>query len=201
MFSVPDQEPDGRAAAEHRGLVEHGHHIESRLDLTAPVVVGGQPDIAGSGVLIEPVAEDADEATCRIVDAFFVERLQEAPDSREGGGNMPYEVFRAFVSDPWQALLAREFGSGELVGITCLVPRGDAPHRLNTGFTGVRPDRRGAGLSALLKSEHAVRARAAGWQEYLTQNMDGNAPILAINQRLGFRPVGGSRDYGWALTS
>lgn len=195
MMSVPDSEPEGLAAALHSGLVVHGHHIESALDLTDPPVV--QP--AGPGLLLETLPEDADEQTWREVYAFFTERFNEAPDSREGGGNMPYEVFRNFAMEPWQVLLAREAATHRSVGITALMPRADAPARLNTLFTGVHPDHRGRGLSAALKTEHARLVRAAGWSEIWTQNMDGNAPILAVNRRLGFRPVGGARDLGIAL--
>lgn len=202
MVSVPDSEPDGLAAALHAGLVEHGHHIESALDLTtfdgpsADAVAGG----GAAGTQLVPLPDDADDSAWRAVHTFFNERMLEAPDSREGGGNMPYEVFRSFIQEPWQLLLAQD-GTGAFVGVTCLMPRADAPHRLNTMFTGVHPDSRGQRLSEVLKAEHARRMRAAGWNEILTQNMDGNGPILAINGRLGFRPVGGTRDLGLALVS
>ncbi|MDP9183341.1 MAG: GNAT family N-acetyltransferase [Actinomycetota bacterium] len=204
MVLVPDSEPAGLAAAQRRGLVDHGHHIESALALAEldPRVERREPARAAAlGVSLEPLADDADEQAWRELYAFFVERLNEAPDSREGGGNMPYEVFRSFAVEPWQIYVAREAGTGRAVGVTSLMPRTDAPARLNTLFTGVHPDSRGQGLSVALKTAHACRVRDAGWNEILTQNMDGNYAILAVNRRLGFRPVGGCRDLGLAFTS
>ena len=203
MVSVPDSDPDGLAAGLHAGLVVHGHHIESALDLATvdEATAGRDSDRArDAGVVLVPLPDDADEPTWRAAHAFLGDRLCEAPDSRDGGGNMPYEVFRSFLQDPWQVLLARRESTGALLGITCLMPRQDAPRRLNTMFTGVHPDGRGLGLSAALKAEHARRMRAIGWREILTQNMDGNHAILAVNARLGFVPVGGTHDLGFALS-
>lgn len=203
MVSVPDSEPDGLAAALHGGLVEHGHHIESALDLTAFKAAPTRQDVErlrSHGIALEQLPDDADEAVWRSAHASLNERLAEAPDSREGGGNMPYEVFRSFCEHPWQVLLARQLGTDEVIGLTCLMPRGDAPVRLNTMFTGVHPNSRGQNLSRALKAEHARRMRDAGWAEIFTQNMDGNKAILAVNAALGFVPVGGTRDLGFALT-
>ena len=110
---------------------------------------------------------------------------------------MPYGVFRSMVREPWQVLQALR--GGDIVGITCLMIREDAPHRLNTLLTGVQPDARGQGISAALKYEQARRMRDAGWREIWTQNMDHNEPILRVNASLGFRPVGGYRDLGTAF--
>lgn len=203
MVLVPDSEPAGLAAAQHLGLVEHGHHIESALalaELDPQVERREQARAAAAGVSFEPLADDADEHAWLDIYAFFSARLNEAPDSREGGGNMPYEVFRSFAVEPWQIFVARHAASGRPVGVTSLMPRADAPARLNTLFTGVHPDSRGQGLAAALKTAHARRVRDAGWNEILTQNMGDNYAILAINRRLGFRPVGGYRDLGTAFT-
>lgn len=203
MVSVPDSEPDGLAAALHNGLVEHGHHIESALDLTGfdPTVADSELDRQrAAGVALVGLPDDADEPSWRTVHSFFNDRMAEAPDSREGGGDMPYQVFRSFLEQPWQVLLAQKEQGHALVGLTCLMPRRDAPSRLNTLFTGVHPDNRGLNVSKTLKAEHARRMKADGWKEILTQNMEGNHAILAVNTRLGFVPVGGTRDLGFRLS-
>jgi mycothiol synthase len=68
-----------------------------------------------------------------------------------------------------------------------------APHRraiIHQNFTGVRPDARGRGLGKWLKAAMAERIREvhpdALWIS--TENADSNASMLAINQRLGFKP-------------
>ncbi len=201
MVTVPDTEPDGLAVAKHPGLDERGHHVESVLDVTTfqdADAAAAVSRIAAAGIELTEVPEDADDTAWQRVYAFFCERFREAPDTSGGGGELPYSVFRSFLAHPWQVLLAQR--DGEPVGLTSLMLREDAPHRLNTLFTGVHADERGHGVAAALKAEHARLIRLAGWREIWTQNMDQNTPILAVNARLGFRPVGGYRDLGRALS-
>lgn len=67
-----------------------------------------------------------------------------------------------------------------------------APHRptlIHQQFTGVRPDARGRGLGKWIKAgmlEH-IREVYPEAQWITTENADSNAPMLAINQRLGFK--------------
>ena len=74
--------------------------------------------------------------------------------------------------------------------MTCVMDRAK-DKALNTFFTGVLPDARGAGPPR--RSRRSTRwpcGRAATTGMY-TQNMDQNAPILAANDRLGFTVVPG----------
>ena len=45
-----------------------------------------------------------------------------------------------------------------------------------------------------MKAAHAIALADAGWTSIVTQNMEGNGPILASNRRLGFKPTGGLRE-------
>ena len=185
----------------HLGLSERGHHVESALDLTTLDGSSQQAALARAaavGIVLSPLPQDATDADWVRIYASLSTRMCESPDASDGGGDMPYDVFRSVVAEPWQALLAER--AGEVVGLTCLMPRADAPHRLNTFFTGVRPDVRGHGVSTALKAEHARSMRTLGWQEVWTQNMDQNVAIRTVNARLGYRPVGGSRDLGRAFS-
>lgn len=200
MVAVPDDEPDGAAAVTARGLVEHGHHVESALDLTTlddAVVDAAVARAEAAGCTLSALPPDAAEDEWLAGHEFLADRAEETPDSRDGGARLPYPVFRAMIIDPWQVVIARR--AGEIVGGTALMHRNDAPLRLNTFLTGVHPSARGNGLAAALKTHHARLVRDAGWREILTQNMDQNAPILAVNRQLGFRPVGGRRDFGLAF--
>ena len=201
MVSVDDSEPDGLAVARHLGLSERGHHVESALDLATldeSVADGALARTAAAGVVLSPLPQGADEPQWERVYACVADRMVEAPDASGGGGDMPYGVFRSFIAEPWQALLAER--GDEVVGVTCLMPRPGVPHRLNTFFTGVHPDARGHGVSTALKAEHARLVRSRGWQAIWTQNMDQNAAIRAVNATLGFRAVGGYRDLGRAFS-
>lgn len=200
MYSSPDTDPDGAAVAARFGLVEHGHHIESRFDLTTLDELAVTQAVArttAAGYVLESLPESSSEAAWLQAYEFLVLRMRESPDSEAATQDMPYSLFRALTAEPWQMLLARR--DGVLAGITTLMTRPNEERVLNTMFTGVRPDARGHGVSAALKLDHARRVRDRGWREIVTQNMDQNAPILAVNKRMGFRPTSGSRAFGIAF--
>ncbi|NJD27710.1 MAG: GNAT family N-acetyltransferase [Chloroflexi bacterium] len=56
-------------------------------------------------------------------------------------------------------------------------------------MTGVMPSHRGRGLGLAAKVEALRRAKAAGIDEVWTENHNRNAPMLAINARLGYEPM------------
>src|SRR5262249_13853261 len=53
-------------------------------------------------------------------------------------------------------------------------------------MTATRRDRRGRGLATLAKTASAGRAAEVGITRIVTGNDRGNAPMLAINRKLGF---------------
>ncbi len=59
---------------------------------------------------------------------------------------------------------------------------------MNAG-TGVLRAFRGRGIGLMLKRQSLARAAAAGITQVVTHNDDTNAPMLAINRRLGYRPL------------
>jgi len=75
-----------------------------------------------------------------------------------------------------------------------------APHRpsiIDQQFTGVRPDARGRGLgkwikAAMLAHLHVLYPEA---QWVATENAGSNAPMLAINKKLGFRQYRAGTEY------
>lgn len=85
---------------------------------------------------------------------------------------------------------------GEIAGLTFLMSDRESGRALNGG-TGVRRAYRGRGLGLLLKQHSLAAAARAGIVHVLTQNDDSNAPMLAINKRLGYRPF--STGHSWAL--
>lgn len=83
------------------------------------------------------------------------------------------------------AYLIAENAGGEWIGQTTLF-RTEASPDLLTGLTGVTRAARGQGVATGLKL-HAIRAgRALGGTLIRTDNASDNAPMLAINDRLGF---------------
>jgi GNAT superfamily N-acetyltransferase len=86
--------------------------------------------------------------------------------------------------------------TGVLAGLTEVLVTRD-PRRSYQQDTAVVPAHRGSGLGLWLKSEMLVRLRAErpDVAELLTGNAASNRYMLAINDRLGFRPW--SRLHGW----
>jgi GNAT superfamily N-acetyltransferase len=200
MVLVEDGDDASLKTASRWGLVDHGHHFESTLDLVAltdDVVDGPVRAAADQGYAVRQLPDDADDDLWHATYTFMGDRFREAPDSRDGGGELPYEIFRTFMPEAWHVAMA--YRGDQPAGITTVTERPDGDRRVNTFFTGVHPDHQGRGLSTALKAEHARLLRDAGWREIWTQNMEINAPILAANARLGFERTGGFVDMGLAF--
>ena len=74
---------------------------------------------------------------------------------------------------------------GEVVGFAIL---GRAvPGVLEHYMTGIRRDFRGRGIAQALKRAQIAAAKAAGYERLRTQNDLANAPMRAVNERLGYR--------------
>ena len=116
---------------------------------------------------------------------------------REGHDDVPSESARApFTDERFRRevveaeLIDREVSSvvvenGEAVAFT-LVLANHEDGRAETQMTAVRRDRRGRGLAYAVKVASLRRARDAGLRTMLTANDLGNAPMLAVNRKLGF---------------
>ncbi len=78
---------------------------------------------------------------------------------------------------------------GTISGITDMYWAPYNPTIVYQGFTGVRDDARGRGLGKWLKAAMAIHLRKlypqAEW--FTTDNASSNAPMLAINTKMGFR--------------
>ena len=179
------------AAAGRLGFEVMGHHRESLLDLDALDLTAARASVVRAetaGFDLRPMPDDAMDADWRQLYDITISTWRDAPDAEGSQEDIPYSVFRGFLTDSSYVLTA--WKDGELVGMTGVMDR-TKDRALNTFFTGVLPGARGLGVATALKAQHALSMRARGHHAIYTQNMAENAPLLAANDRLGFTVVPG----------
>jgi GNAT superfamily N-acetyltransferase len=79
------------------------------------------------------------------------------------------------------------FVDGELVAITMIRINRDSG-RAQNDLAGTRRPFRGRGIATALKSQSLARAAELGATIVITGNEELNAPMLAVNSKLGYRP-------------
>jgi len=180
---VSDGDQDSRAWAERRGFRLHTHAIRSRLDLAGFDPSAHRTAVAraeAAGVRFEP-AGDMD----RLYE-LFARLAGDTPDHEEPPDR---DMFRRRVEDREGFIAVVAVDGPAWVGAAIVVPQ--PPDGAWNEYTGVLPERRGAGIATALKllvAEETIR-RGRAWIE--TINRAENAPMLAINRAFGYRPVAG----------
>jgi GNAT superfamily N-acetyltransferase len=171
---------DSLAYYSGRGYEEVGRMQDSFLDL-ACADLGASP---AAGLEIVPIAPELERAVYEVA----VEADADVPSG---------EAHESGTFDQWRE---RHFGSelilrdlsfaaledGRAVGYALL-----GRHTEDTAenwMTGVARAARGRGIALALKRHQAVAARDAGWKHLRTQNDLGNAPMIGVNDRLGYEP-------------
>lgn len=88
----------------------------------------------------------------------------------------------------WWNMVTRE-KNGELSGLTEIIFSPDTPHWIAQELTGVMPDYRGRGLGKWLKAEMLfyIKHNLPESIYIQTGNADFNAPMMSINNRMGFK--------------
>ena len=96
-------------------------------------------------------------------------------------------------------MYVRHRKSGDLVGYTIVTWNPEQPRLLSQGNTAVFPEFRNRGLATWLKAamiDKVLRERPQV-ERVRTGNAQSNAPMLSINQRLGFKPA--MVTYNWQV--
>jgi GNAT superfamily N-acetyltransferase len=177
---------DGARFARARGFVEERSQQEAVLD---PRSVRERPPA------------DVDLRRVADVDPRLVHALDEAATrdqiSTEQIDGIPYDEWVQHVLE--HPLFTAEGSvvamvAGVAASLSFLLVDRETGRALNM-FTGTLPAHRGRGLALAAKLGSIEWAAANGIKMLVTVNDTENAPMLAINKRLGYRPSGRSFEY------
>jgi GNAT superfamily N-acetyltransferase len=192
--SVRDDDTDGLRFAERHGFVRYRHLFESRLDLDR-VDLDLLWDLIDraerNGVRFFSFAETAmdTEAKRRLWSVNSISNLDQ-PGQDEP--KPKFEDWCTMVTDAgWFDPAAQFLASvdGEWVGLGAVGTF--SPGRYYNLYTGVLKPFRGQGIATALKALGIRYAQAQGAASIRTNNDSRNAPMLAINRRLGYQPLPG----------
>jgi RimJ/RimL family protein N-acetyltransferase len=192
VTSMFDESEAAVAFAHRRGWTEVRAETLSTLD---PRAVTERPDSA-----LELVrALDLDPRELHRIDE---EATRDMP-SFEEVSEIDYDEWLDFVWD--NPLFTRDgsFGAvvaGRVAAVSLLLVNTEIGRGVNM-FTGTSRAHRGRGLALAVKLAATRWAAANGITQIVTTNDETNAPMLAVNRRLGYRPLGRRVEYALELTS
>jgi GNAT superfamily N-acetyltransferase len=187
-----------RSDAQTRAFLERcdfGSQATHTISAVDPGSLGAPPP-PPDGIEIVPLSRF--EGDPERVYASDRESAMDEPGPFDFSG-MTFETWRRLIwsfpdndHDVGMAALA----GGTVVGTTLVYTDRETGRGANAG-TGVVRAHRGKGIALALKRHSLARAAAAGITRVVTVNDETNAPMLAINARLGYRPF--STGYAWVL--
>ncbi|MFF5178643.1 GNAT family N-acetyltransferase [Micromonospora sp. NPDC000316] len=165
----------------HRHGFEPSRELRfSALDLDpAPALPDPPP-----GVRLRPIAELDPHLLYAADVASAVDEPGDVPVDAVSYQSWQYDVWDNVGLDKTASTAAEV--DGEIAAFSLVKRDGD---RMWSDYTGSVPAYRGRGLARLAKTAALRRAAAAGVRVAYTSNDEANAPMLAINSRLGYRPV------------
>jgi GNAT superfamily N-acetyltransferase len=186
-----------------RWLVGHGYREERpskawELDLVAQrakleaMAAESREKMRAAGIAVHTIDQDDDEQKLHKIHEMSEEAASDVPTTIPHV-RQPFEVFARWFDAPTVRLdrmwIARE--GDDIVGISVL---SYPPTRGNvwTDWTGTSRKVRGRGVARALKLETVMQAIALGVKSVRTENDGANAPILHLNEQMGY-----SRIPGW----
>jgi GNAT superfamily N-acetyltransferase len=185
--AVRDDDAESRAWAERRGFALFDHTFRSRLDLDAfdPAPHRAAIERAeAAGLRFARFGPDDDPD--RLFE-LFVRLLLDVPDQVQAPDRA---YFQREVIERAGAISVLAYDGDAPAGLALLLPLGQDEY-LNA-LTGIVPEYRGRGLARALKVVSGEAVREAGRRYLVTNNNARNAPMLAVNDALGFERESGT---------
>lgn len=185
IMATFDENDGGVAFAAERGFHETRAETHSVLD---PATVDDAPP---ADVLLVSLA-DADPRDAYEVDMAATRDMP----MTEPMPDMTYDEWARHVID--HPLFTRDgsfvaYVEGRAAGVSLLLSDGDG--RATSMMTGTLEAYRGRGLARAVKLASIAWAREHGVHTLSTENDERNAPMLALNRRLGYVPAGRRVEY------
>jgi mycothiol synthase len=195
---APAQRPEAITFLERRGFQEWRRRWASVLEVAnanLDPLVNADQRLLGQGIAITTYAEERARRGARLArDRYLADTLfgsdEPAAAGDDGAASMSFERFAATELDSPDALPSAHFlalDHGLIVGVSRL--RRDSRHAdvLHQDLTGTHPEYRGRGIAQALKLRTIEFAREHGYREIRTSNDSTNAPMLHINDAIGFQ--------------
>ncbi|HYF78810.1 MAG TPA: GNAT family N-acetyltransferase [Symbiobacteriaceae bacterium] len=193
---VKDNEPRSLAFARQRGFEIERHVFESTLVPSAfdeTPYAGVVEAVEASGIRFFTVAEQPGEASERGLYDLYRRTAFDIPGFHLTA-YPPYEDWHKWVfgqSDSRPELMIIATDGDRFVGCSVMVEI-PVSRTLYTDYTGVDKEYRGRGIALALKLLAIRAAQRWGAPLMRTNNDSQNAPMLAVNRKLGYVPQPGS---------
>ncbi|MFZ5817631.1 MAG: GNAT family N-acetyltransferase [Bacillota bacterium] len=193
---VRGEDEDSFAWAQRRGFVLDRERTESVLDLTRfdPSRFAGAIERVEAGGLRVAATTRVDEDLLRRLWELDCAVTPDIPIWDPDEKLPSFEEFKRFwEEEPAERMLVGCFDGERLVGASTIwfpVVEGGGAY---TGFTGVLREYRGRGIALAVKLPTITEAIRRGITRMRTNNDPDNPPMLAVNEKLGYRLVPGPR--------
>lgn len=191
---VEESDADSLAYMERRGYVVERHAYDSTLDLAtfdiAPFA-GAVGAVEAKGIRFFTLADEPGDETERALYELYGRTMVDIP-GYEAKAFMTYETWHRFVvaaegARPQWVFIAAD--RGRLVGVTTAVL---SQEHIYTNHTLVEREYRGRGIALALKVLAVQAALRHGAPYMRTGNDSLNGPMLAVNRKLGYKPLAGA---------
>jgi mycothiol synthase len=191
MTRISDVDSTSIQFAEKRGYAEVKRDFESELDLAA-LDLELLKSMAETEVEVKSMAEiDSPDFRRELHEVFEIVRVD--TPRVEPPTPLPFDQFELLVlQDPDFLAEGTQIAlvDGRIVGFTGIY-RAEIEGQLFQWLTAVKREQRGKRVAQALKAKAAQWAIANGYRTVRTDNDTRNAPMLAINDKLGFRRLPG----------